>query len=108
MVVSFALLVFASGCAGERGDSGERAEDAQARDGQAQAVARELATAVKEADGGTLISVTCESRPTELENSTQWECRSIWHEGTTTVPTVYTVQVRSDGQFNGFAVKDPR
>jgi hypothetical protein len=106
MVVSLALLPFASGCAGERGHSGERAEDAPARD--AQAVARELATAVKEADGGTLTSVTCESRPNELENSTQWECRSIWHEGTTAVPTVYTVQIRSDGQFNGFAVKHPR
>jgi hypothetical protein len=108
MVVPLASLLLASACAGERGDSGERAEDAQAEDAQAQAVARELATAVKEADGGTLTDVTCESRPTELENSTQWECRSIWHEGTTSVPTVYTVQVGSDGQFNGFAVKDPR
>jgi hypothetical protein len=118
IVVPIASIVLASGCAGETGDTAPPPpSDRQSRgskgprgdsSGQAEAVARNLATAVKEVDGGILTDVTCEPRPTELKNSTQWECRCARREGTTSFPAVYSAQARSDGQINSFVLTQPR
>jgi hypothetical protein len=112
MVVPLASLLLASGCAG---NGGEEADDAQPTDARpnvppAKDVARNLATAVRDMDGGTLKDIGCEPRPTELENSTQWECRCMRRDpgGTSFFPALYSAQARSDGELNGFVLKSPR
>lgn len=107
MVVPLASLLLAVGCAD---DGGEEAKDAQPNDQQAEVVARNLATAVEDMDGGTLKDITCEPRPTELQNSTQWECRCMRRDlgGTDFFPAQYSAQARSDGEINNFVLTSPR
>ena len=110
VLISAAVIALASGCGDDddNGASGQPEQRSPATNSpEARKVAADLPAAVKEIDGGLLTDVSCEPRPTQLENTRQWVCRgTVDGYGDGPQPTVLSVQATPDGKVTTYTVDE--